>query len=390
VADVLREHARTYLAGNGISVDQRRVLRALAVCRTAALGGHLKRCDGCGHEEFFYKSCGNRHCPKCQAKARAQWLEQRAADLLETHYFHVVFTLPQKLCAIALQNKRLIYGLLFRAVSETLLQVAKDRRHLGAQIGFLAVLHTWGQTLGLHPHIHCVVPGGGISPDGESWISSRKKFFVPVKVLSRVFRGKFLDYLRKAYTKGRLSLEGKLVWEANLKSLRRNDWVVYSKPPFGSAKRVLKYLARYTHRVAISNERLLSVKDGKVTFRYKDYARGNSQREMTLCAHEFIRRFLLHVLPGGFQRIRQYGLLANRVREEKLTLCRRLLRERPGSEAPASEAAAPLHAESDRSVDSSSEVCPACKQGRLVHVGELTPDAELAETLFPSQIFDTS
>jgi len=367
------------------------------VCRTAALGGHLKRCDRCGHEEFVYQSCGNRHCPKCQAKARAKWLEDRAADLLQTHYFHLVFTLPDKLGPIALQNKRVVYGILFRSVSETLLQIGKDPKHLGADIGFLAVLHTWGQTLGIHPHLHCVVPGGGISPDGKRWVSSREKFFVPVKVLSRVFRGKFLDYLSRAYNKGELSLEGKLShlrdpagWEAKLKSVKRTDWVVYAKPPFGSPQRVLKYLARYTHRVAISNGRLVSMKDDKVTFRYKDYAHGNSQREMTLSALEFIRRFLLHVLPDRFHRIRQYGFLANRVRNDKLVLCRKLLGNKQGSETSAPEEVTPLGIDFSPDEDSYSQLCPACKEGRLVLVDELTPDRAFAESLFPSQFIDTS
>lgn len=399
VADVFREHAAAYVAENGIPADQKRVLRTLAICRTAALGGHVKECDRCGHKEFFYKSCGNRHCPKCQASATAKWLQDRAADLLQTHYFHVVFTLPDKLGPIALQNKRLVYGILFRAVSETLLEIAKDPKHLGADIGFLAVLHTWGQRLDLHPHIHCVVPGGGISPDGEKWISSGKRFFLPVKVLSRVFRGKFLDYLRQAYTKGDLSLEGKLShlkdpagWEAILKSVRRTDWVVYSRPPFGSAKQVLKYLARYTHRVAISNQRLVSLKDGRVTFRWKDYAHGNSEREMALSADEFIRRFLLHVLPGGFQRIRHYGFLANRVRKDKLELCRALLRETGHSEAPLAADLALLDHDlaRDDGTATDSQVCPACKKGHLVFVRDLTPDRQLAESPLSFHGIDTS
>lgn len=394
MADVFREHGGTYLAENGVSVQQKRVMRNVAACRTAALGGHMKRCEDCGHEEFFYKSCADRHCPKCQAAARAKWLEDRAADLLETRYFHVIFTLPDQLGPIALQNKRLVYGIIFRAVSETLLKIARDPKHLGADIGFLAVLHTWGQRIDHHPHIHCVVPGGGLSPDGESWISSRKNFFLPVKVLSRVFRGKFLDYLRRAYTGGELVLEGKLsqlrdpvAWEAKLRSVTRKDWVVYSKPPFGSAKLVLKYLARYTHRVAISNQRLISTEDGKVTFRWKDYAHGNQEREMTVTAHEFIRRFLLHVLPRGFQRIRHYGFLSNRVREQTLELLRKLLPEKKDVEPATTE---PIVLLDEDSTEDPADICPACRKSRLVFVGELKPDRLFAERLFETQRIDTS
>lgn len=397
VADVFWEHAAAYLAENGTSAEQRRVLRDVAVCRTAALGGQVKRCDHCGHEEFFYKSCGNRHCPKCQGAARAKWLEDRAADLLETRYFHVVFTLPDRLGSIALQNKRLVYGILFRAASETLLKIAKDPKHLGADIGFLAVLHTWGQRLDAHPHVHCVVPGGGLSPDGKRWISSPKDFFLSVRVLSRVFRGKFLDYLRKAFRKGELSLEGKLEhlrdpesWEAMLKSIKRQEWVVYAKRPFGGPKLVLKYLARYTHRVAISNQRLVSVEDGKVTFRWKDYANGNRKREMTLRAHEFIHRFLLHVLPSGFQRIRQYGFLANRVHEKKLELCRELLRVEKEPETSISDDFPTVEVDVTQEASSHAEVCPACGKGRLLLVAELEPDQQFAQRLFRPEANDTS
>jgi hypothetical protein len=397
VADVVREHGSTYVAENGISADQRRVLRDVTLCRTAALGGHVKRCDRCGHEEFFYKSCGNRHCPKCQAASRAKWLEARAADLLQTRYFHVVFTLPDKLGPIALQNKRVVYGILFRAVSETLRTVARDPKHLGAEIGFLAVLHTWGQAILHHPHIHCVVPGGGISPDGKRWISSRKNFFVSVKVLSRLFRGKFLAYLRDAFMKGELSFHGKLQdlkdpanWDLRLRATKKRDWVVYAKRPFGGPKQVLKYLARYTHRVAISNKRLVSLADGKVTFTYKDYARGNEERKMTLEAHEFIRRFLLHVLPHGFQRIRQYGFLANRVRKEKRELCRKLLQRTESSEASIPKPLAEVNVDTDTTPHENSELCPVCKKGRLVPVGRIEPDVETANQLLHPQVIDSS
>jgi hypothetical protein len=396
VADVFREHAQTYLAENSAPVDHKRVMRDIVACRTAALGGQVKKCDKCGHEEFFYKSCANRHCPKCQGAARAKWLEARAVDLLETRYFHVVFTLPDKLGPIALQNKRLLYGLLFRAASETLLKIAKDPKHLGATIGFLAVLHTWGQRLGQHPHVHCVVPGGGLSPDRKEWISSRKNFFVHVKVLSRVFRGKFLDYLERAFKKGELTLEGKLqhltnpqCWQAMLRSVKKKDWIVYAKRPFGSAKLVLKYLARYTHRVAISNQRLVSLEDSKVTFSWKDYKNGGQKRTTTLDATEFIRRFLLHVLPRGFQRIRQYGFLANCVRKKRLQLVRELLGEKKKPDLPS-----PGEEEPQGDVESTGEerydVCPACKDGRLVPLREIKPDRQLAERLLNPEGIDSS
>ncbi len=396
VADVFREHAQAYLAQNSAPVDHKRVLRDIVACRTAALGGQVKKCDKCGHEEFFYKSCANRHCPKCQGRARAKWLDARASDLLETRYFHVVFTLPDRLGPIALQNKRLVYGLLFRAASETLLKIAKDLKHLGADIGFLAVLHTWGQRLDAHPHVHCVVPGGGLSPDRKEWISSRKNFFVHVKVLSRVFRGKFLDYLGRAFKKGELTLEGKLqyltnpqCWRAMLRSVKKKDWVVYAKRPFGSAKLVLKYLARYTHRVAISNQRLVSLKDGTVTFSWRDYKNAAQKRTTTLDAYEFIRRFLLHVLPRGFQRIRQYGFLANCVRKKKLQLARELLGEKKKPDSPSKGEAEPQR-DVEPTGEESYDVCPACKNGCLVPFGEIKPDRQLAEILLHPEGIDSS
>jgi len=396
VADVFREHAGAYVAENGASVEHKRVLRDIVACRTAALGGHVKRCQKCAHKEFFYKSCANRHCPKCQGAARAKWLEARAADLLQTRYFHVVFTLPHKLGPIALQNKREVYGILFRAAAETLLKIAKDPKHLGADIGFLAVLHTWGQRLNLHPHIHCVVSGGGLSGDGRKWVSSRKNFFVHVKVLSRVFRGKFLHYLRRAFNSGKLTLEGKLKhlrnpasWEAMLKSLKKNDWVVYAKRPFGSATLVLKYLARYTHRVAISNQRLVSLKHAKVTFSWRDYKSQHHKRTTTLDAHEFIRRFLLHVLPTGFQRIRQYGFLANRVRKQQLELARELLGEKNKPDAPSREEP-DLQNDVGPTGEERYDVCPACKSGHLIPLGEIKPDRQLLETLLDPEGIDSS
>ena len=394
VADVFRSCADAYLeaCGTSTSGSQRRVMRAISVCRTAALGGHKRRCELCGHEEISYNSCRDRHCPKCQAAARAQWLEAREKELLDVSYFHVVFTLPESLAPLALQNKRLVYGLLFRAVSETLITIAKDPRHLGADIGFLAVLHTWGQNLHHHPHIHCVIPAGGISPQGTKWISCRKNFFLPVRVLSRLFRNKFLALLTAAYNSGKLGLHGKLEhlrtpesWSDWITTLKTTDWVVYAKPPFGGATQVLKYLARYTHRVAIANQRLLSFEDGRVTFQWRDYARGNCQRTMSLDAVEFIRRFLLHVLPRGFMHIRHYGFLANRVRKNKLALARKLLAQKPSTHTSACKAHAQKPADSGH--DAHSELCPACNEGRLILAGTLDP---LALAGFDPMRFNTS
>ncbi len=311
VAEGFCRHQDEYLATYSASPQQRRVLRDLMACRTAALGGHLRRCDACGHEEIAYNSCRNRHCPKCQSQKQAAWLEAQCAKLLEVPYYHIVFTLPQALGPLALQNKRTLYGLLFRAASETLSTIARDPKHLGAKIGFTAILHSWGQTLLHHPHLHCVVPGGGLSADERRWIAARAQFFLPVRVLSRLFRGKYLAYLRQAYRDGELVLAGRLkalaqprAWRAFVEPLAQIDWVVYAKAPFGSAEQVLKYLARYTHRMAISNRRLLSLEHGQVAFPYKDYRWGRRERVMRLAALEFMRGFLLHVLPKGFVRIR--------------------------------------------------------------------------------------
>ncbi len=394
VADVFREFGPAYLRRSPCLPEQRRVLKDLSLCKTAALGGHKATCDRCGHEEFFYNSCRNRHCPKCQGAARAKWLSERQGELLNTNYFHVVFTLPEELGPLALQNKRLVYGLLFRAAAETLQTIARDPKHLGAEIGFISVLHTWGQRLDHHPHVHCVVPGGGLSSDRSRWISARENFFLPVKVLSKRFRNTFLLYLARAFQDGELQFHGRLAdlprppeWARFIERLPE-QWVVYSKPPFGAPVLVLKYLARYTHRVAISNQRLLSLEDGKVTFGYKDYRRG-TDGEMTLEATEFIRRFLLHVLPSGFQRIRHYGFLGNRVRADRLALCRTLL---PGPQ-PALQSEAES---SDHTADSSGEqpetcdpLCPECKEGHLRYSQHLKPDRTAVLTLLRS-IYDTS
>jgi hypothetical protein len=341
VADVIRESGEVFLSlhGGGLSGTQLQTLRDLARCRTQALGGHVERCLDCGRERIAYNSCRNRHCPKCQAMTRAKWLAEQARHLLPVEYFHVVFTLPAEIAELARVNRVALYDLLFQATWATLREVAANPKRLGAQVGVLMVLHTWGQNLHHHPHVHAVVTGGGLTcdkrgnvPELPRWVSCRKGFFLPVRVLSRVFRGKYLDGVRKLLAAGRLNLPGR--WRALadpqaliqwLTHLHHQDWVVYAKRPFGGPKQVLKYLARYTHRVAISNSRLVDVADGRVTFRYKDYADKHQSKTMTVSADEFLRRFVQHVLPKGFVKIRHYGLLANRRREEYLALCRRLL-----------------------------------------------------------------
>jgi hypothetical protein len=334
VADILRIQGQRFLDRYRASFDfqQRKAFRAIQNCRTAALGGHLDACPQCGFQAISYNSCRNRHCPKCQAQARERWLAAREQELLATHYFHVVFTVPHELNLLAQDNARLFYHLLFTASAATLLEVAADPRHLGAEIGILSILHTWGQNLLSHPHIHCVIPAGGISPDHTRWVRPRYRFFLAVKILSRVFRGKFIAGLKRLYRHRQLRCAGPCAALADekqfrqlLRRLHHQDWVVYAKPAFGGARQVLRYLGRYTHRVAISNHRLVSFDGERVTFRWKDYAHGSQQREMTLQATEFLRRFFLHVLPKGFVRIRHFGFLANRFRLSRLKLCRQLL-----------------------------------------------------------------
>jgi hypothetical protein len=338
VADLLRTHGDRFVEENRswLSYQQLKVLRAIQRCRTPALGGHLDHCSGCGHSAISFNSCRNRHCPKCQAQARQRWLACREQELLGLSYFHVVFTLPHELNRLCQRNPALLYNLLFRSVAETLLEVAADPQHLGAQIGFLAILHSWGQNLLLHPHIHCLVPVGGFSPDRTRWVRPRYRFFLPLGVLKKVFRGKFLDGLKRSYRRNKLSLGGATgplkdpkVFRALLQSLYQKDWVVYVKQAMAGPKPVLRYLGRYTHRVAISNHRLVSFDGEQVTFRWKDYARGNKQRLMTLSASEFLRRYVQHVLPHGFVRIRQFGFLANRHRSKSITLIRDLLASEP-------------------------------------------------------------
>lgn len=370
VADVLRGYGRQVLEHHPVSLLQARIIDELTACRTAALGGHLRRCTECDHQEIAYNSCRNRHCPKCQGGKQADWMEKQQGNLLNVGYFHIVFTLPQPLSSLVLQNKRLLYGLLMQRAADTLLRIALDPRHLGARIGFTAILHSWGQTLTHHPHVHCLVPAGGLSVDGKRWIGARKGFFLPVRVLSRVFRGSFLEELNRFYGQGKLTLAGQLDelchpnrWDEFVGRLRQTEWVVYVKPPFGSPGQVLKYLARYTHRVAISNNRLVCLTDGQVTFRYKDYRQGHSQRLMRLPAVEFIRRFLLHSLPKGFVRIRHYGFLANRVRQQNLEYCRRLIGNSATEQSPrVCSQTQPADSDQRRTPD---WPCPKCRKGEM-------------------------
>jgi hypothetical protein len=379
VADVFHHYGEAYRQEHGasLSVAQRRVLTAIVVCRTAVLGGHLEQCDHCAHRRNAYNSCSNRHCPKCQSLARAQWLEDRQVELLNTQYFHVVFTLPQQIATLAYQNKSEVYGILFKAVAETLLTIAADPKHLGAEIGFFAVLHTWGSNLLHHPHLHCVVPGGGLSPGRTQWISCQAGFFLSVRVLSRLFRRLFLEYLLKAFDAGKLEFFSSLELLGDRSSfldylapLREAEWVVYAKRPFAGPEQVLDYVGRYTHRVAISNNRLLDIAEGEVTFRYKDYRHDAQQKTMTLKAEEFIRRFLLHVLPAGFQRIRYYGFLANRYREQKLTRCRELL-NMPAPEPPASETSKNYRERYEELTGFALWQCPVCRRGRMLVIAIL-------------------
>ena len=344
VADIIRQHGKDFIERNReqLSSQQLKVLRAIEHYRTAALGGHLDRCSCCGHRAISYNSCRNRHCPKCLTRARDRWLAAREKELLDVSYFHVVFTLPHQLSTLALRNPKVVYQLLFQASAKTLLKVAADPKHLGAHIGFLSVLHTWGQNLLAHPHVHCVVPAGGLSSDGSRWVQARTTFFLPVKVLSRVFRGKFVAGLKRAFRD--------------------------AKPPFGGPQHVLHYLARYTHRVAISNHRLLSLQDGQVIFRWKDYAHGSKLRNMSVQAHEFLRRFLLHVLPKGFVRIRFFGFLANRRRGALLLQCQRFLAPRPA------------HCPSQAAPTVSLWLCPLCG-GAMVVIERFSADEVASQTV---------
>ncbi|MCK6551836.1 IS91 family transposase [Myxococcota bacterium] len=352
-----------------MTAAQSHVLLRLAECRTGALGGRVHRCARCGDEQILYNSCRDRHCPTCLAPRSAEWLEERQGELLPTHYFHVVFTLPKEVAALALANKRVVYGILFKSAVKTLRKLAGAR--LGLQVGGLAVLHTWSQTLEHHPHVHCVVVGGGPSLDGARWVKSRPRFFLPVRVVSRYYRGAFLRALERARARGKLEfgrattgLDDDRQWARWMAAVRRHEWVVYSKPPFGSPERVLKYLARYTHRVALSNHRLVAMTEETVSFRYRDRRNADAQRTMTLAAPEFLRRFLLHVLPRGFVRIRHFGFLAIRNRSDNIARCRELLGV-PATWAPAPEPDACGHGDRARPAEGATKLpagraCPKC------------------------------
>ena len=365
VADILRQHGDAYRHAHAghLGRVERRVMSAIVACRTEMLGGHVEACDACGVTRIAYNSCRNRHCPKCQGKARAEWLAAREADLLPVPYFHVVFTLPAQVAAIAFQNKAVVYAILFKTAAEAMMTLAANPRRLGAEIGVVAVLHTWGQALTHHPHVHCVVPGGGPSPDGTRWIASRPNFFLAVKPLARLFRRLFLERLTAAFDAGTLNFFGDLAslaepttFAAHLIAMRRINWVVYAKRPFGGPAQVLAYLGRYTHRVAIANSRLVALDEDHVAFTWKDYRQNSATKIMKLKPDEFIRRFLLHTLPDGFHRIRHFGFMANGHRAAKLALCLTLLDHQPT--APNNIEASPLS--SDPQTQAEVAACPEC------------------------------
>ncbi len=375
VADIFRHHGEAFRRGHDghLGRVERRVMAAIEACRTPVLGGHVEQCGDCGLVRCAYNSCRNRHCPKCQGMARAEWLEARQAELLPVPYFHVVFTLPTAAAEIAFQNKRVVYAILFQAAAEALRTVAADSRHLGAEIGAIAVLHTWGQTLQYHPHLHCIVPGGGLSPDGARWVACRPGFFLPVRVLSQRFRDLFVARLVAAYAAGEFRFSGTLaaltepdIFAERLDALRGIDWVVYAKPPFAGPVPVLAYLGRYTHRVAIANSRLTRLADGQVVFNWKDYRHHGKTKMMTLSADEFIRRFLLHTIPDGFHRIRHFGFLANGHRTAKLALCRTLLAVPPSEPSPRLS----LRERYQQLTGEALDACPACG-GHMLELGPL-------------------
>jgi hypothetical protein len=379
VADIFRAYGSAYWQAHEMPVRHRRAMRAIEICRTTELGGHVDECDQCGRLRISYNSCRNRHCPKCQCLDKERWLEARKRDILPTHYFHPVFTLPESVKPLALRNQNVVYSILFRSASESIKELTEDPRHLGAEVGFIAVLHTWSQTLMDHPHLHCIVTGGGLSPDGKQWIPCKGEFFLPVKILSRLFRGKFLAYLKEAYEKRKLVFPGKLVplneksaFNALLKDLYAQEWVVYCKPPFGSAEIVMDYLGRYTHRVAISNDRLVKLEGGRVTFRYRDRSDNDTVKLMTLDASEFIRRFLLHILPDGFMKIRHYGILSNRNRKCKLAVCKKLLSAPCRHENTEKESWQDLLT---RITGTDPRICPYCGKGKMVLKEVLNPSA---------------
>ena len=398
VAEVVRQHGAAFLARYGpiLSGEQQRALRAIALCRTAVLGGHITQCDHCGHEVQAYNSCRHRSCPKCHGATQATWLAAREREMLDTPYVHVIFTLPHALGPLALQNPRHLYSLLFRTVAQTLQDIAEAPKHLGAEIGGFAVLHTWGQQLHHHPHLHCVLPAGGLAPDGTQWRPCRPHFFLPVRVLSRRFRRLYLAGLEQTYAQGQLSLMGRCrdlaeptPWQRLLATLRDQEWVVYAKEPMQNPQHVLKYLARYTHRVAISNHRLVALEDGQVTFRYKDYQRGHRLRTLTLAAVEFLRRLMLHVPPHGFHRLRHFGFLANRVRQEKLAQCRTLLGRATPPQARGKAVDLDLKPP-EGAAGEPGTVCPVCQHGRMQLIQTLYRQPGVWDLSLPMPGLDTS
>jgi len=391
VADVIRAAGKGFIQRqrSWLTRLHRKVLFAIEHCRTAALGGHRDRCSGCGHiVAISYNSCRNRHCPRCLSNARKKWLSARERELLAVPYVHLVFTLPHKLAPLLLHNKKLLYALLFRASGQTLEQIAADPKHLGAEIGFFGVLHTWGQNLMFHPHVHCVIPAGGLSPDHKAWIHPRYRFFLPQGVLSEVFRGKFIDGLKQAYRRGELCLPGDIrsladekVFHTLVRDVHQHRWVVHVKPPFAGPQYMLKYLAHYTHRVAISNQRLIALSEGRVTFRWKDYKNGGQHKSMTLTVDEFLRRFLLHTLPRGFVRIRFFGFMANRRRTAMLSLCKNLLGDNERKTSSLEE--------TTETEKPAAWLCPVCR-GRMIVIERFTAWQLFLHTLKEKNLVDTS
>ncbi len=381
MADIFRAYGPAYRQAHEMPLRHLRAMRAIEICRTAELGGHVDACEHCGLLRISYNSCRNRHCPKCQGLDKERWLDARKEDVLPIAYFHPVFTLPEGLRPLALRNQEVVYSILFRAASEALKELTKAPRYLGAEVGFIAILHTWSQTLMDHPHLHCIVTGGGLSPDGLLWKPCKGEFFLPVKVLSQLFRGKFLAYLKDAYQKGEMAFPGKIAslkeetaFKALLKDLYKQEWVVYCKPPFSNAEMVMEYLGRYTHRVAISNERLVKLEDGRVTFRYRQRNEKNRIKLMSLDAPEFIRRFLLHILPDGFVKIRHYGILSNRNRKSKLALCKKLL----GVQCNREKQKKQRESWQDfltRLTGVDPRICPHCGKGKMILKEVLSPSA---------------
>jgi hypothetical protein len=379
VADIFRQHGPAHRESHRLSRNDWRVMRAIEVCRTSVLGGHKDKCDNCGHLEISYNSCRNRHCPKCQTLKKERWIEARGEDLLPIQYFQVVFTIPSELNHLVSMNRKVMYDLLFRSVSETLMELANDQKYLGARIGAIGILHTWGQNLMDHPHVHCIVTGGGLSPDGNRWVSCRKGFFLPVRVMSALFRGKFLDHLKHCFERDKLVFPGSishLKEPGNFETFRKRfydkKWVVYCKPPFSGPEGVLQYLGRYTHRIAISNNRILANRDGNVSFLWRDYADDSRKKTMTLKAGEFIRRFLLHVLSERYVRIRHFGLLANRSRKDNIAACRKII---GGEKAVAKENTKQETWQEQllRICGIDVAACPVCQTGRMFRVALLHP-----------------